>query len=168
MAERTRDDALGRTVGIAGTPHRAAVPILTKVWAGPPDRARNGWHTLLANADVRGPSVLVGHSFGGLYAWMYAGVYPDPVAGMVLVDASHPDQWAYAPPEFKARVEPAAAMGLAYRAAQRVGVARLVSLFPIPAECGHPAPYCTQERAYRNARFIDAYVAEMGAPGRDA
>src|SRR5919201_4220175 len=81
MAERTRDDALGRTVGIAGTPHRAAVPILTKVWAGPPDRARNGWHTLLANADVRGPYVLVGHSFGGLYARMYAGVSRTPSRG---------------------------------------------------------------------------------------
>jgi hypothetical protein len=50
----------------------------------------------------------------------------------------------------------------------RLGVARLANLFPIPADCGHPAPYCAEERAYRNARFMDIYVAEMGAPERDA
>jgi pimeloyl-ACP methyl ester carboxylesterase len=35
--------------------------------------------------------VLVGHSFGGLNMRMYASEYPDEVAGMVLVDASHED-----------------------------------------------------------------------------
>jgi pimeloyl-ACP methyl ester carboxylesterase len=99
---------------------------------------------------------------------MYAGMYPDEVVGMVLLDASHPDQWAYAPAEFKATAQPSAAMGLALRAAQRVGLARMANLFPVPAECGHPAPYCAQERMYRNARFIDAYLAEMGAPEREA
>jgi pimeloyl-ACP methyl ester carboxylesterase len=125
-------------------------------------------HTLLANAGVPGPYVLAGHSFGGLYTRMYAGLYPDQVVGMALVDASHPDQWTYAPPEFRASAQPSAAMGLAYRAAQRLGVARLANLFPVPSDCGHPAPYCAEERAYRNARFMDSYVAEMGAPERDA
>jgi pimeloyl-ACP methyl ester carboxylesterase len=125
-------------------------------------------HMLLANAGVPGPYVLAGHSFGGLYARMYAGLYPEQVAGMVLVDASHPDQWTYAPAEFKAAAQPSAPMGLVYRAAQRLGVARLVNMFPIPADCGHPVPYCAEERAYRNARFMEAYVAEMGASERDA
>lgn len=56
------------------------------------DRAGGGWsdpgpkprdaqqiagelHTLLAQAEIAGPYVLVGHSFGGLYARMYAGLY---------------------------------------------------------------------------------------------
>lgn len=115
-----------------------------------------------------GPYVLAGHSFGGLYARMYAGLYPEQVVGMVLLDASHPDQWTYAPPEYRARAQPSVAMGFAYRAAQRLGVARLANLFPIPSDCGHPEPYCAEERAYRNARFMDAYVTEMGAPERDA
>jgi hypothetical protein len=59
-------------------------------------------------------------------------------------------------------------MGLAYRAAQRLGVARVANLLPVPADCGHPASYCAEEQAYRNARFMDAYVAEMSAPERDA
>ena len=46
---------------------------------------------LLRNAQV-GPSyVLVGHSFGGLIVQVYASQFPDEVAGMVLVDSSHPN-----------------------------------------------------------------------------
>ena len=133
-----------------------------------PLRIASELRTLLARADVPGPYVLAGHSFGGLYMRMFASEYPDQVAGMVLVDASHPDQWAYAPPEYTASVQPSAAMGLTYRVAAQLGVARLANLFPVPADCGHPEPYCAEERAYRNARFMSIYVAEMGAPERDA
>ena len=38
------------------------------------------------------PIVLVGHSMGGLLVRVFANQYPDEVVGMVLVDASHPDQ----------------------------------------------------------------------------
>jgi len=36
------------------------------------------------------PYLLVGHSLGGLYANLYARLYPDEVAGMVLIESSHP------------------------------------------------------------------------------
>jgi len=49
-------------------------------------------HALLAAAGVPGPYVLVGHSVGGLFARLYAHTYPDEVAGLVLVDASHEEQ----------------------------------------------------------------------------
>jgi pimeloyl-ACP methyl ester carboxylesterase len=38
------------------------------------------------------PYVLVGHSLGGLYMQWYARRYPDEVAGLVLVDSTHPLQ----------------------------------------------------------------------------
>jgi pimeloyl-ACP methyl ester carboxylesterase len=47
---------------------------------------------LLAKAAVPGPYLLVGHSYGGIHLRMFASRFPDKVAGMVLVDASHPDQ----------------------------------------------------------------------------
>ena len=43
-------------------------------------------HTALKNAGITGPYVLVGHSLGGLVARVYAGQYPDEVAGIVFVD----------------------------------------------------------------------------------
>lgn len=52
-------------------------------------------HALLAAADVRGPYVLLGASFGGLIADMYAATYPDDVAGMVLLDSPLPDALRY-------------------------------------------------------------------------
>lgn len=48
-------------------------------------------HTLLHQASVSGPYVLVGHSLGGHNMRMYASLYPGEVVGMVLVDSAHPD-----------------------------------------------------------------------------
>ena len=45
-------------------------------------------HTLLHSAGVRGPYVLAGHSFGGLYVRIFAARYPDEVAGLVLLDST--------------------------------------------------------------------------------
>jgi pimeloyl-ACP methyl ester carboxylesterase len=45
-------------------------------------------HRLLAAAGIEGKVVLVGHSFGGLLARMYATAWPDEVAGVVLLDAT--------------------------------------------------------------------------------
>jgi pimeloyl-ACP methyl ester carboxylesterase len=41
---------------------------------------------LLAELDVPGPYVLIGHSLGGLNVQVYAGRYPEDTAGMVLLD----------------------------------------------------------------------------------
>ena len=50
-------------------------------------------HTLLVNANVQGPYVLVGHSLGGMLMRVYAHNYPDEVVGMVLVDSAHEEQY---------------------------------------------------------------------------
>ena len=49
-------------------------------------------HAALAKAGERAPFVVVGHSLGGPYALLFTGLYPTEVAGLVFVDASHPDQ----------------------------------------------------------------------------
>lgn len=51
-------------------------------------------HTLLHKAGVPVPYILVGASLGGLNARLYAHRYPDEVAGLVLVDAAHEEQYA--------------------------------------------------------------------------
>ena len=46
----------------------------------------NEIHEALKNAGIKGPYVLVGHSLGALIARLYAGQYPNDVAGLVFVD----------------------------------------------------------------------------------
>jgi pimeloyl-ACP methyl ester carboxylesterase len=59
---------------------------------GPQDAARIAadLHTLLDRAEVPGPYVLAGHSFGGLYVLSFAAQFPRDVAGMVLLDSTAP------------------------------------------------------------------------------
>ena len=49
-------------------------------------------HATLVTAGESSPFVLVGHSLGGPYITIYTKLYGDDVAGLVYVDASHPDQ----------------------------------------------------------------------------
>jgi pimeloyl-ACP methyl ester carboxylesterase len=65
----------------------------------PRDAARSAreLRTALQNAGISGPYIVVGHSYGGLTMRAFTDLYPEEVRGMVLVDASHPDQWANIP-----------------------------------------------------------------------
>jgi pimeloyl-ACP methyl ester carboxylesterase len=49
-------------------------------------------HALLHNAGISPPYVLAGHSMGGYNIRLFASLYRSDVAGMVLVDSSHPEQ----------------------------------------------------------------------------
>src|SRR5258706_7187226 len=46
-------------------------------------------HTLLVNASIAGPYVLVAHSFGGLNVRLFANQYPNDVIGVVLIDSAN-------------------------------------------------------------------------------
>jgi pimeloyl-ACP methyl ester carboxylesterase len=48
---------------------------------------------LLRAVGLHPPYVLVGHSLGGLYQFVYAKLYPEDVAGLVLLDPTHPRLW---------------------------------------------------------------------------
>jgi pimeloyl-ACP methyl ester carboxylesterase len=50
-------------------------------------------HTMLENAGIKPPYVLVGHSFGGLVMRRYALLYPEDVSGVVLVDPMRCEEW---------------------------------------------------------------------------
>ena len=71
-------------------------------------------HALLTATKEPGPYVLVGHSWGGLIARLFASTYPDEVAGLVLVDPASeflktsltPEQWATYIKATKELIEP--------------------------------------------------------------
>src|SRR5215216_4323460 len=86
-------------------------------------------HTLLKGASTEGPYVLVGHSYGGLYARMYAARYSDETAGVVLVDSSHPEQFTRTQ-EGRAMYENTRRMGAFLPWLARLGVIRLSNFYP--------------------------------------
>jgi pimeloyl-ACP methyl ester carboxylesterase len=84
-------------------------------------------HTLLQQAAIPAPYVLVGHSFGALVMRIFAARHPDRVAGLVLVDPAHPEEWLE--PGETARRQIARGVRLCrYGAtAARLGIARAVA-----------------------------------------
>jgi pimeloyl-ACP methyl ester carboxylesterase len=78
--------------------------------------------TLLQNAKLAPPYVLVGASFGGLNVQLYAAQHPDDVAGIVLVDSL---QW-----EFDRRIEQLLPRKLALQRRADLGLNQEHILFP--------------------------------------
>ncbi len=131
------------------------------------DRAGSGWsdpgplprdrrsvagalHALLTAAGVDPSLVLVGHSAGGSYVQLFEHLYPEWVAGMVLVDVTHRETSVQKPPP--------AAMVAVVRLLRFVGVGRLFGMIngdDLPPE----AQAMENTLVYRPA-FISTLVAE--------
>ncbi|WP_074409927.1 MULTISPECIES: alpha/beta hydrolase [Aquimarina] len=50
------------------------------------------FHKLLKTEEIEGPYILVAHSLGGLIAQSFVKQFKNEVAGVVFVDATHPDE----------------------------------------------------------------------------
>jgi len=114
------------------------------------DRAGEGWsdpgpfprtsnaiatdlHELLKRAGVPAPYVFAGASFGGLNSRLYAGLYPNEVAGMILIDSAHEDELRRAPKFFLGRTAPRFLwhpLQMAFEAAGFIGLLRLSQSSP--------------------------------------
>jgi pimeloyl-ACP methyl ester carboxylesterase len=114
-------------------------------------------HTLLTNAGIPGPYILVGHSLGGKNVRMFALQHPDEVAGMVLVDAR--SEYVDAPPAAAAAPGAPQETGSGWSlmgAARWVGLVRLIGA----SQTGVPA-MSSQTRT-------EIVLFETGQRGRDA
>lgn len=107
-------------------------------WSDPVDGPRDAdhiaveLHALLAEADIHGPIVLMGHSVAGMYIRDYATRYPEQVAGLIFLDGSTPLQDEN--PVFKDAGEaglPRWASILVMRTVDAAGLPRLAG------RCGH-------------------------------
>ena len=144
------------------------------------DRAGRGWsdpvttrqdaaqiaadlHTLLRRANVPGPYVLAGHSFGGLYVLTSAARYPDEVAGLVLIDTTQPatePEPATAAPDNPDSSTLASRLSALLSTSARLGLGRLLaqteSSLP-PQSSAEVRTTSTTARSFRST--IDEYVA---------
>ena len=92
-------------------------------------------HTLLANAGVNPPYVLVGHSLGGFHVRVYQNLYPSEVAGMVLVDSGYPDQERRLPSEMNKIQSRMYLKSKLWGLAVPLGLPRLTGACGVTVEC---------------------------------
>lgn len=113
-------------------------------------------HAVLERAGVEPPYVLVGHSLGGYNVRLVAEAHPDEVAGIVLAESAHEEQWERLPEAARALV-PAAAAG--YR--RTAGAARAGALSPESlSPCALESPEACRARA---AEMLEAVTWETMA-----
>jgi pimeloyl-ACP methyl ester carboxylesterase len=109
------------------------------LWSDRASDARNGaaiandLHQALQAAGERGPYVLVGHSLGGPYVMTFAKQFDSEVAGVVFVDASHPDQARRMQEAVGRSIEPPMAAAKLGASLAWMGVPRLAT-----QSAGHP------------------------------
>jgi pimeloyl-ACP methyl ester carboxylesterase len=147
---------------------------LTRVCAY--DRAGMGWsepspdprtanatvqelHTLLVNAGVPGPYVLVGHSLGGMHLRVYAHTYPEEVAGLIQVDSLHEDQAVLDPVFARANQESARQ----FRVLKLLNSTGLMALLPqsIP-NLGLPnGVYAQWQAVLATGSYFETTIAEL-------
>jgi len=84
-------------------------------------------HTLLMEGGETGPFLLAGHSLGGQYALMFAHIFGDETAGLVLVDAQHPDMM-FRLPEARALEQEQRRQISMLVVMSRLGIVRLLDL----------------------------------------
>lgn len=90
-------------------------------------RAAGELRRALAASGERPPFVLVGHSYGGLVMRVFAARYREDVAGVILVDPAHPEDWLHPAPKEQARIDLGVLLCRQGRLAARVGLTHVVS-----------------------------------------
>ena len=91
------------------------------------DRIAEELHTLLERARVPPPYVLVGHSFGGLVALIFARRFRSVTSGLVLVDPAHAEDWVTPAPKEQVQIDRGVRLCRYGAVTARIGLARVVS-----------------------------------------
>jgi pimeloyl-ACP methyl ester carboxylesterase len=132
-------------------------------WSDPSDGPQDGaqiaadLHTLLDRANVPGPYVLAGHSFGGLYVQSFAAQFPNDVAGLVLLDSTAPKPGPALPRSTTDSV--LGRVTALVPAVAHLGVGRLIAQSSYGTL---PAPVRDQARAKASlARNLGSYIEEF-------
>lgn len=132
-------------------------------------------HTLLQNATIAPPYLLVGHSLGGQNIRLYADAYPDEVVGLALIESAHEEQWGRLPAGVKEFRDASAQQFRFVAHLANLGILRLVPdrLPQIPAMPAALRPLYTAglvQADYYNTfaeevRLVDESAIQVAATG---
>lgn len=117
-------------------------------------------HALLREAGIDPPYVLVGHSLGGYNARLFADRYRDELAGIVLAEAPHEEQWERLPAETLALVQAAVELDRQTAEAARRGAIPRESVPPWEGPPGLRAAY---DAEMADPVTYESRAAEMAA-----
>lgn len=110
-----------------------------------------------------GAVVAVGHSRGGINVLALAACRPDLIAGVVLVESSHPEQLKRMPDIDGPLLRAARLLAKAPRPAVQVPVLAMRSIVRLAGDRPRPGVRAMAELAPAIARRIDGFVAELDA-----
>ena len=127
-------------------------------------------HTLLQNANIPGPYVMVGHSLGGLPVRVFVHDYASEIAGVVLIDSMTPKQFTQSPTEVESRSDSQSQPFSLPAALARFGLVRLLAkpLGIIPYTPPNEEAFYSRLVRTQN---VQAYISEgqgMPAAGAEA
>jgi pimeloyl-ACP methyl ester carboxylesterase len=161
---------------IARTTRVCAYSRAGMLWSDPAPPPFDPWqvardlHAALTTSGERPPWILVGHSLGGPYVVLFTSRYGTEVAGLVLVDASHPAQFARFREATGKSMQPTTGTMAIGSALAWTGIVRLASggaapsTWPTVADVVPRAYLPTSVEALR--READALSATLAAAGR--
>ena len=134
------------------------------------DHETDELHTLLENAGIAGPYVLVADSLGSYTLRMYATRYPNKVAGMILIDTSTEDEWMI--PDIRKFNQQFGLVTAFCRAATPIGLWRLLGetgifSYPVLAYAQPELRARLQTQTYRPA-YCSTIFQETGLWNLDA
>jgi pimeloyl-ACP methyl ester carboxylesterase len=124
-------------------------------------------HRLLS-ATERPPFVLVGHSFGGWIARVYASLHPDQVAGLALVESAHEEQWQRLPPVIRQLLDASLSEIEARADSARQGLLRAEAVPRHTVFGGDQSLWAAYVREMLDASHHDAQAGEMRAMDESA
>jgi pimeloyl-ACP methyl ester carboxylesterase len=118
-----------------------------------PESTAKDLHTLLSNAGIEPPYVLVGHSVGGKHIRMFTELYPNEVVGLVFDDARHESADPIRTQEEFEADSAAYESGLGfYRVLRDLGVVRLFAI-PLSHSMSPSMNYLPDDVVYQLALF---------------
>jgi len=129
----------------------------------------NELHSLLTEARINGPYLLVGHSFGGYSVRVYAKEYPAEVMGVVLVGAGHEDFARRMPSGCEAIAQTNISFGQLAQPLTQLGIVRLAGdlglLTSLTGDMFNGVPSDLQSELLAQTlykpQYWQTYVAEM-------